>query len=1026
MFRWGGVLLRAFALFSFFISLQSLHAASFDPDIKWQTIQTEHFNLHYDKNMLAIAKKVALYLEEAHTKLSKKIKWKPWGRTQVILSDFHDQPNGHASVVPYNWMLLRVAPPGPDDELANYDDWLRLLVMHEYTHILHLDQYGGMWTPFRYLFGKMIAPNGTVTNWYKEGIATLEESYETAGGRKDSSYTEMLLRTAILQNNFPKIDQADGVQWKWPGGKIQYLYGVAFLHYLAETYGEESLSEFNQHYSKSLFSLWGGVNRAAKKTWRRPGEVKNCSPGDLRFVNRLNSLHEACETYESPRRGKTFYQLWDEWQASLEEKYASYQAQQPTPFKKLKIKKEKGVYLSRPHFSADGKTLYYLSADPHRTTYFKKLNLKTGKAAKVQKGSWQSYDLSSDGSQLAYSQLKLHKRYNLYYDFFVKDLEKKKITHSSDGLRAKDPAFSPDGKELVYVMHQPDHDQLILYDLNSKTKKSLIKKPAMFTQFAAPQFSPDGKKLVVAQFQLNEGWDLFLINKVNGKKKRLTQNKAVEAHPIWSPDGRYIYYTSDQSGIYNVYRMQLTTGQVQQVTDVLTGVFQPALSPDGKSLVVRYYNGEGFDLRQIDLNKITIKNVNASKHQFNSKKSEKVTEQSQVDEEVELKIKKYSPFGLSLFLPRTLAPGAAMLNDAFLFTAVTGGRDPLSRHIWNAGINYRTDSNHLGYFGNYTYNRWRPIFGVGMNDYAVGFGEINFLTSTGLRVVDYFEERRGFHLFASYPFSKQSVSLSYFYQDRFPKSNLTTEEASVLNLGIFSGFSATYQYGEGSSYPASISPIEKGTRFRFNTTVIDSWLGANGNNEQRILSADLRQYVPLGGNHVLALRAGGGYTFGDPVYPGAFSMGGSLGEGILAGSSSLRYFPLRGLPYARFSRDKVILFSAEYRLPLISVQRGIGTWPVFVNDLHMAFFVDSGDAWSGRFTNDPSKNNFVDFFNDFVTGVGAEIRGDFVLGRGLPVTGRLGYAILVTNRNRVNGFADPLFGQSVKNGIFILQWGTSF
>jgi outer membrane protein assembly factor BamA len=118
-----------------------------------------------------------------------------------------------------------------------------------------------------------------------------------------------------------------------------------------------------------------------------------------------------------------------------------------------------------------------------------------------------------------------------------------------------------------------------------------------------------------------------------------------------------------------------------------------------------------------------------------------------------------------------------------------------------------------------------------------------------------------------------------------------------------------------------------------------------------------------------------------------------------------------------------MLLSSEYRLPIVSPQRGIGTWPFFIKNLYASFFADYGNAWNAG-ENDES--SFTKFFQNFFLGVGTELRGDFVIGHGLPVTGRVGYAIIVVNRDRLNGFTDPLLGTSMKNGTLILQLGTSF
>ncbi|MFH1653135.1 MAG: hypothetical protein ABIE74_03675 [Pseudomonadota bacterium] len=132
-------LILFFILFStFFISLNA-DAAFFDPKNKWQTITTEHFRIHYPKRIEKTAIKSAEISEEVYPGLIKRWDWKPWGKIQMILSDDKDDANGWASFLPYNWIALWIAPPEPDSAIANYDDWLRMLISHELTHIVQLD-----------------------------------------------------------------------------------------------------------------------------------------------------------------------------------------------------------------------------------------------------------------------------------------------------------------------------------------------------------------------------------------------------------------------------------------------------------------------------------------------------------------------------------------------------------------------------------------------------------------------------------------------------------------------------------------------------------------------------------------------------------------------------------------------------------------------------------------------------------------------------------------------------------------------
>jgi outer membrane protein assembly factor BamA len=192
-------------------------------------------------------------------------------------------------------------------------------------------------------------------------------------------------------------------------------------------------------------------------------------------------------------------------------------------------------------------------------------------------------------------------------------------------------------------------------------------------------------------------------------------------------------------------------------------------------------------------------------------------------------------------------------------------------------------------------------------------------------------------------------------------------------------------------------------------------LGSSPNNEQLIFSGDLREYIPLPlEGHVLAFRVAGGIAFGDRLLQGTFRLGSALGEGTLAAVTP-RLYTLRGLPQITFAGERAMLFSGEYRLPLVYPQRGAGTGPIQINKIYMVFFADYGSVFNGNLD-----------FNNFLLGVGAELRGDFVIGYGLPITARLGYGIIVSGRQFIQGLTDPLLGTPVSDGTIILELGTSF
>jgi hypothetical protein len=332
--------------------------------------------------------------------------------------------------------------------------------------------------------------------------------------------------------------------------------------------------------------------------------------------------------------------------------------------------------------------------------------------------------------------------------------------------------------------------------------------------------------------------------------------------------------------------------------------------------------------------------------------------------------------------------------------------DPLQRHFWFADATYRSDNNFVGFDFGYTYNRYRPSFSVGISDFTVNYGDVFGLGA------DFFEERRRAYGGFSYPWDYHRVSLQYFFEDRSAQSGLPPG-TTLSTLGNYAGFYAQYGYGKMRSTAAAISP-EGGDRVTIGVEGTNSLLGSSNQLEQIVVSGDFRKYVlmPYAPHHVVALRAAGGAAFGDQLLQGNFVLGGSLGESIFTGSST-RLFTLRGLPLATFSRDRAWVASAEYRMPLFRLQRGLGTIPLALNSAHLAFFADVGDAF-----NNPSFRPLL--------GLGAEVRGDFIIGYHIPVMGRLGYGVIVTNRDRIAGATDSLTGADARNGVLILEVGTSF
>ncbi|MEC9398227.1 MAG: hypothetical protein VX475_11435, partial [Myxococcota bacterium] len=224
---------RAFISLSLLLTLLSLPRegrALDDPRLEYETITTPHFYIHYADGLDDLARKVARSCEESHAILSPLLDWEPASRTHVNVTDRLDVANGSAQVYGRNVINIYGMPPESDSVLGYYDDWIRILVYHEYVHILHLDTTSKLPSWINAVVGKLYNPNQLLPRWYIEGLATYHESARTGTGRVNSSLYQMWLRAELLsgRDNFT-LGQVSNATMRWPFGSVVYLFGCFFI-----------------------------------------------------------------------------------------------------------------------------------------------------------------------------------------------------------------------------------------------------------------------------------------------------------------------------------------------------------------------------------------------------------------------------------------------------------------------------------------------------------------------------------------------------------------------------------------------------------------------------------------------------------------------------------------------------------------------------------------------------------------------------------------------------------------------------
>ncbi|MEC7985146.1 MAG: hypothetical protein VX278_08275 [Myxococcota bacterium] len=1049
--------------------IQTVNAAAYDPKLTWRVLTTPHFNIHFHGGEEQLAEELATMAEGIYSEMSTELQWNPSLPTQVVLLDNTDSANGYATYLPMNTIVIYVTAPEGDSTLSLYEDWNDAIFTHELTHILHLDTVSGIPAAFRTMFGKIIALNGLAPAWVIEGQATLQETRHTNAGRGRASLPDMIKRTAVLEDDFPHLGNLDGFQLKWPRGNLRYLFGQDFMQYISDQKGENVWTDWNHLYG---------------------GGIPYLLPEKAALGDSLPNLYEAWKEHTTKR----YTDLRDELERyGLTEFTPLSPTDQNCMGARISPNGEKMIYSCNA--MENGSAIYLANADGSDPRVEKKLSFS-------KYFSWRK-----DSKAIAYSSSRTVNRFNLYYDVYLKELGGR-TQMLTRGKRARDPAFSPEGEQLLFVTNKAQNNQLATLTIDQTIQN--YTNNTDHTQYSHPRYSPDGEQLAVSVWQGGRR-DLWIYSKTGVPQRRITQDIALDIHPTWSADGQYLYFSSDRTGIFNIFAIELASETLYQVTNVLTGAFAPSPAPNGEQLVFTYYHKNGFGIASMPIEKsewkrwgslpaplfydMPLRNITPLSTPWISTASESPspppsniepstpgssgqnpatiqndlfpyegltdrydpfyylknekgywglphesmswsegpTDGPNIDEELELSelenreeeefqfshpLKRYNPIQ-SLLPPRFIAPGVYRTFYGLQFAAGTSGVDILRRHLYSAAVDYRTDSGYIGWGFGYAYNRFIPIFSFGIQSYTVPYGTIYTynppdsgawvpsISSTNTRYWD--KRTRGYaqvsyaidplrSIFARWTgtFREPWISANSLNVGGFPihYGNRPLPENAYRPLlptrGFLSSIGGGWRYVRGRSFTKSISPED--TRLVSIVGEIHSpYLGSfvlNDEDEyepfsQLQLTAEWREYrtVPWAHNHVLALKLAGGIGAGSIQRYGAYRLGGSFGE---SGYYTLpdEWRALRGYTSASRSGNSFYLGAAEYRLPLMYIDRGIQSYPIFFRNISGAFFVDFGHAFD-----DFSRADIVP-----MVGMGAEISARIAISWGQGLTIRSGYA----------------------------------
>jgi Tol biopolymer transport system component len=172
------------------------------------------------------------------------------------------------------------------------------------------------------------------------------------------------------------------------------------------------------------------------------------------------------------------------------------------------------------------------------------------------------------------------------------------------------PAWSPDGKEVACADEGPvdpvergnPNSRVWAVNVATGERRQVTKEDSI-----QPNWSPHGYRIAYGGRRNMAQRDIWTIPAGGGEPTEVTNDAAVEGSPVWSPDGKYLYFTSDRAGSMNLWRVPIEeqTGRVlgppEAVTTPSPYSAQLSFSLDGRrlvySLLVRRANLQqvGFD-----------------------------------------------------------------------------------------------------------------------------------------------------------------------------------------------------------------------------------------------------------------------------------------------------------------------------------------------------------------------------------------------------------------------------------------------
>ena len=212
----------------------------------------------------------------------------------------------------------------------------------------------------------------------------------------------------------------------------------------------------------------------------------------------------------------------------------------------------------------------------------------------VSEGTWMSLDVSPDGQTIAF---------DLLGDIYTIPVAGGEATNIASGLPWEyQPRFSPDGSHIAFTSDRGGGDNIWIMETDGSNARQLTEES--FRLLNNPTWDPSGRYIAARKHyttQRSAGTgEIWLYHVLGGNGVRLVERPSEAfqkelGEPIFSPDGRYIYYTQNvtpgntfiyaqdsNTDLFDIRRYDMQTGEIDTAVSGAGGAVRPAPSPDGR------------------------------------------------------------------------------------------------------------------------------------------------------------------------------------------------------------------------------------------------------------------------------------------------------------------------------------------------------------------------------------------------------------------------------------------------------------